>query len=160
MRLWPFGVEKRESATDAIISALVSQASGSSSPPSAGDLAAVEAAAGLWSRAFASATVEPTTATTSALTPGILAAMGRGLAVQWRRGFRHRCTGRVATYPGCRAGKSGAVLGPETWTYQAEFPTPGGVRKRNFAGRVRDSSALCNQTSQTLARRFSAGYGL
>ena len=82
MRLWPFKTEHRASATDAIVNALISQASGASSPPSAGDLAAVEAAAGLWSRAFASATVEPNTPTTSALSPGILAAIGRGLAVR------------------------------------------------------------------------------
>ena len=69
MRLWPFKTEHMASATDAIVNALISQAGGSSTPPSAGDLAAVEAAAGLWSRAFASATVLPTTSTTLALSP-------------------------------------------------------------------------------------------
>ena len=70
MRLWssnrsrsilsnPFKTEHRASATDAIVNALITQASGGGSAPSSGDLAAVEAAAGLWSRAFASATVEP-----------------------------------------------------------------------------------------------------
>ena len=75
MRMWPFGkVEHRESATDAIVSALISQAGGSSVPPSVEALGAVEAAAGLWSRAFASATVEPQTPATLALTPAVLAA--------------------------------------------------------------------------------------
>ena len=48
MRIWPFGkFEHRESATDAIVSALISQAGGSSTPPSVEALGAVEAAAGL-----------------------------------------------------------------------------------------------------------------
>ena len=51
--MWPFGkIEHRESATDAVVSALLSQAAGSSVPPSVEALGAVEAAAGLWSRAF------------------------------------------------------------------------------------------------------------
>ena len=79
--MWPFGkIENRESATDAIVSALISQAGGSSVPPSVEALGAVEAAAGLWSRAFASATVAPATPATLVLTPSVLAAIGRGLA--------------------------------------------------------------------------------
>ena len=46
--------EHRESATDAVVSALIAQAGGSSVAPSVEALGAVEAAAGLWSRAFAS----------------------------------------------------------------------------------------------------------
>ena len=131
MRLWPFKTENRSSATDAIISALLSQASGGSAPPSAGALAAVEAAAGLWSRAFASATVDPTTASTSALTPGILAAIGRGLAVQGDVLFA------IEVLDGVKLTQAEAweVRGgtrPETWTYLAEFPIPGGVRKRTL----------------------------
>ena len=131
MRLWPFGVENRDSATDAIISALLSQASGSSAPPSAGDLAAVEAAAGLWSRAFASATVEPTTATTSALTPGILAAIGRGLAVQGDALFAIDVLDGVKLTQALGWEVRGGTR-PESWTYLAEFPVPGGVRKRTL----------------------------
>ena len=83
MRIWPFAkVEHRESATDAIVSALISPASGSSVPPAVEALGAVEAAAGLWARAFASATVEPQTTTTQALTPSVLAAIWRGLATR------------------------------------------------------------------------------
>ena len=48
MRMWPFGkIEHRESATDAIVSGLIAQASGSSTPPLVEALGAVEAAAGL-----------------------------------------------------------------------------------------------------------------
>ena len=131
MRLWPFTVEKRESATDAIISALISQASGSSVPPSAGDLAAVEAAAGLWARAFASATVEPTTSTTQVLTPAILATIGRGLAVRGDVLFSiDFLDGVVLTQASTWEVRGGTR--PETWTYLADFPTPSGVRKRSL----------------------------
>ena len=76
MRIWPFGkFEQRESYTDAITAALFEAASGGSVPPSVEALGAVEAAAGLWSRAFASATVAPATPATLALTPSVLAAI-------------------------------------------------------------------------------------
>ena len=142
MRLWssnrsrsilsnPFKTEHRASATDAIVNALISQASGGSSPPSAGDLAAVEAAAGLWSRAFASATVLPTTPTTSALSPGILAAIGRGLAVRGDVLFAiDFLDGVVLTQASTWEVRGGTR--PETWTYLADFPVPGGVRKRTL----------------------------
>ena len=128
---WPFTFEKRESATDAIVSALLSQAGGSSAPPSAGDLAAVEAAAGLWSRAFASATVEPTSTRTSALTPGILAAIGRGLAVRGDILFAIDVQeGLMLTQAASWEVRGGSR--PETWTYVADFPVPGGKRKRTL----------------------------
>ena len=94
--MWPFGkIEHRESATDAIVSSLLAQAGGSSVPPSVEALGAVEAAAGLWSRAFASATVEPSTTATRALTPSVLAAIGRGLAVRGEAVFQLDVNGTV-----------------------------------------------------------------
>ena len=87
--------EHRESATDAIVAALVAQAGGSSVPPSVEALGAVEAAAGLWSRAFASATVEPQTTTTMSLTPSVLAAIGRALAVRGEAVFALDVDGAV-----------------------------------------------------------------
>ena len=130
--MWPFGkVEHRESATDAIVSALISQAGGSSVPPSVEALGAVEAAAGLWSRAFASATVLPTTPTTSAVSPGILAAIGRGLAVRGDVLFAiDFLDGVVLTQASAWEIRGGTR--PESWTYLAEFPVPGGVRKRTL----------------------------
>ena len=123
---WPFQTENRESATDAIVTALIAQAGGSSSPPSAGDLAAVEAAAGLWSRAFASATVKPST---SALSPGILAAIGRGLAVRGDVLFAiDMDKGLMLTQASTWEVRGGTR--PETWTYIAEFPLPGGGKRK------------------------------
>ena len=133
MRMWPFGkMEHRESATDAIVSALVSQASGSSVPPSVEALGAVEAAAGLWSRAFASATVEPQTPATLALTPSVLAAIGRGLAVRGEAVFALDVNGAVELTQAASWKVSGGTL-PETWTYQLELPLPSGkVAKRTL----------------------------
>ena len=96
MRMWPFGkFEHREAATDAIVSALISQAGGSSVPPSVEALAVVEAASGLWARGFASAAVEPQTPATIALTSSVLAAIGRGLATRGEAVFEVEVNGEV-----------------------------------------------------------------
>ena len=130
---WPFAkAEHRESATDAIVSALISQASGSSVPPSVEALGAVEAAAGLWSRAFASATVEPKTPATLALTPSVLAAIGRGLAVRGEVLFEVEVNGAVELTQVASWKVSGGVR-PASWRYAIEHPVPqGGVVKRSL----------------------------
>ena len=131
MRMWPFGkVEHRESATDAIVSALISQAGGSSVPPSVEALGAVEAAAGLWSRAFASATVEPQTLVTNAVTPAVLAAIGRGLAVRGEVVFELAVNGAIELTQAASWKVSGSTR-PESWRYALEIPLPaGGVVKK------------------------------
>ena len=80
MRLWPFGkraaVETRQAQggagyTDAVVQALLERAAGGKvADPAA--TAALEAAAGVFGRAFAVAAVTPATATTEALTPAAL----------------------------------------------------------------------------------------
>ena len=129
--MWPFGkFENRESATDAIVSALISQAGGSSGPPTVEALGAVEAAAGLWSRAFGSATVAPATPATIALTPSVLAAIGRGLAVRGEAVFALDVNGAVELTQAASWKVSGGVR-PETWRYAVELPLPSGkVAKR------------------------------
>ena len=134
MRMWPFGkFEHRESATDAIVSALISQAGGSSVPPSVEALGAVEAASGLWSRAFASATVEPQTAATIALTPSVMApAIGRGLAVRGEVVFEVEVNGAVILTQAASWKVAGGTR-PETWRYAVELPLPSGkVSKRTL----------------------------
>ena len=134
MRMWPFGqVEHRESATDAIVTALVSAASGSSVPPSVEALGAVEAAAGLWSRAFASATVEPSTLATQALTPSVLAAIGRGLAVRGEVVFEIELSDIFVQLNQASSWKVEGGNRPETWRYAVEMPLPSGkVVKRTL----------------------------
>ena len=133
MRMWPFAkIENRESATDAIVSALISQAGGSSVPPSVEALGAVEAAAGLWSRAFASATVEPSTPVTQALTPSVLAAIGRGLAVRGEVVFELDVNGAAELTQAASWKVSGGTR-PESWRYAVELPLPSGkVSKRTL----------------------------
>ena len=133
MRMWPWGkVEHRESATDAIVTALISAASGSSTPPAVEALGAVEAAAGLWSRAFASSTVSPQTLVTNVLTPSVLAAIGRGLAVRGEVVFVLDVNGAVELAPAASWKVSGGIR-PETWRYAVELPLPsGGVVKRTL----------------------------
>ena len=131
--MWPFAkFENRESATDAIVSALVSAAAGSSVPPSVEALGAVEAAAGLWSRAFASASVEPQTPATLALTPAVLAAIGRGLAVRGEAVFELEVNGAVQLTQ-ASSWKVAGGTSPESWRYQLELPLPSGkVAKRTL----------------------------
>ena len=124
--MWPFAkVEHRESATDAIVTALIAQAGGSSATPSVEALASVEACAGLWSRAFASATVEPQTPATSALTPVVLAAIGRGLASRGEAVFVLDVNGTVELTQASSWKVAGGTR-PETWRYEVEMPLPGG----------------------------------
>ena len=138
MEIWPFGKSEHRQdagATDAVVTALLSAASGAGSPSTAGALAAVETAAGLWSRALGSALVTPTTALTRALTPSVLASMGRELAV---RGESVHVLdldgGGVTLTPASRWEITGGTR-PESWRYAVEFPLPGGrVVKRTLPG--------------------------
>ena len=133
MRIWPFAkVEHRESVTDTIVSALISQASGTSTPPSVEALGTVEAAAGLWSRAFASATVAPKTTITQVITPSVLSAIGRGLAVHGEVVFGLEVDGAVELTQASSWKVSGGTR-PESWRYTVEMPLPqGGVVKRSL----------------------------
>ena len=157
---WPFGgVENRESATDAIVSALISQAGGSSVPPTVEALGAVEAAAGLWSRAFASATVEPQTAATMPLTPSVLAAIGRGLAVRGEAVFVLDVNGAVELTQASAWKVSGGAR-PESWRYEVELPLPSGkVSKRNPLRRCCPSRPLRNAPRGALGRYLSPPHG-
>ena len=81
--IWPWSrrpapVETRASYTDATTAALLAAAEGSTkADPST--LGALEVCAGTWARAFASARVEPQTPITAAVTPAVLATIGRQL---------------------------------------------------------------------------------
>ena len=75
---WNRKSEQRSSYTDALTSAFLAAATGSSA--TAGSTAAVEAASGAISRAFAAATIEGTSpVVTEALGPDVLALIGRNL---------------------------------------------------------------------------------
>ena len=80
LRLWPFAKSEHRTYTSTAVDALVDRASGNTLQ--AGALGAVEVAAGLWARSFATADVEPQTPATRALTPSTLASIGRELAAR------------------------------------------------------------------------------
>ena len=130
--MWPFKSEKRESATDAIVNALVSAAAGSGVPPTVDALGAVESAAGLWSRAFASATVEPSTTATRALTASVMAAIGRGLALRGEVVFELDVDGGAVELLQAASWKVLGSIRPESWRYVLDLPVPGGMVKRTL----------------------------
>ena len=81
MSWWPFSqkTEKRESGFgDLVLSALFNQANGASAGSTL-ELGVVEIASGFYSRAFASAVIEPKTPVTRFLNPSFLALVARDL---------------------------------------------------------------------------------
>ena len=158
--MWPFGrVEHRASATDVIVDALVSAAAGSGVPPTVEALGAVEAAAGLWSRAFASATVEPLTPTTRALTPSVLAAIGRGLAVRGEAVFELDVEGGGVELIQAASWKVLGGIRPESWLYVVDLPVPGGMVKRTLPADASPSRPLRNAAPGAVVRCEPARYG-
>ena len=112
---WPWSKpEARQSATDAVLSALVSRAGGgvAGNPNASG---ALEMASGVWSRCFAAATVTPAL---SILTPTFMALVARNLA---RRGesvhLLDIADGRVVAMPVGSWDVRGDV-DAATWIYQ------------------------------------------
>lgn len=122
--------EKRESTayTDALISYLVNQASGSLAD--AGSIAAVEAAAGALSRAFASAEVQGPDWVQSAVTPGVLGQIGRDLV---RKGASLHVIqvngGRVSLLPASSWSFDGND-DPASWRVEATTGGPSGTTTR------------------------------
>ena len=99
------GTARLVSYTDTLIAYLVNQASGSLAD--AGSIAAVEAAAGALSRAFASAEVQAESWAVDALTPGVLGQIGRDLIRQG--GSLHVITLSAGAWP-ARATAAGRFL--------------------------------------------------
>ena len=73
---------------------------------------------------------------TRALTPSVLAAIGRGLAVRGEAVFAIEVLPQYGVDPveltEASAWKVSGGTRPETWRYAVELPTPGGVVKRNL----------------------------
>ena len=129
---WPWQTEKRNSVySDAIISALLSSASGTTKGnPSA--LSGLEIAAGLWSRALSTARVEPDDLVTRAITPSFLAAVGRSIIRHgqslWAISVNE---GRVVLTPACSWGIVGGS-DPSSWRYALELAGPSGSESVNL----------------------------
>ena len=130
---WPWDrTEKRQQSgggfTDALVAAIVARAGGAS-VGEPGAIAALEVAAGLWSRAFASATVEPAV---EAVTPAFLASIARQLvrrgeslwAIDVRRG--------VITLTPAGSWDIAGGSNPETWVYRLDTFGPSGSETRVY----------------------------
>ena len=137
---WPWSREKRDSGgdfTDAVVRLIEAQAAGTAADASS--TAAVEAAAGALSRAFASAEVSGPGHVLDAVSPSFLAQVGRDLI---RSGDSMHVIdvdemGRVSLLP-CSSWHFEGTAHPDSWTVRATFYGPSTSTTRNlpFAGVV------------------------
>lgn len=127
MRLWPFGnTETRQTTdfSDAVVQALLSQAGGDE-VSDATALAAIEACAGLWGRAFASADVSPESVITDALTPSVLEIMGRQLLIHGEAVFEIITSRGMPTLRPCSSWTLTGDDDPRSWEYETTTAGPG-----------------------------------
>ena len=121
--------ETRAGYTDAIVDALLTQATGSTTA-SVPSLGVTEACAGLWGRSFASATVTPVNPATESLTPMVLEAIGRRLLVFGEAVFEIMVEDgavRLVEASNWEIEESGGQ-----WLYRADFATPEGTYNRTL----------------------------
>ena len=125
--MWPFTrrTEHRQASyTDGIVSAILARASGTHADVAA--TAAVEAAAGALSRAFASAEIMPNTPATRGITPDVLAQIGRALIVPGEIVLIIAVReGRVRLLPAASFDVTGAA-DASTWRYRCDLAGPSG----------------------------------
>ena len=110
-----------QSYTDRAIEDLVNRASGAGY----GALGVVEIAAGLWERALASATFQPVNNTLAGLTPGLLAVIGRALALRGNLVCRIRVEGLTVKLDAASDYDiQGAGPDSDEWLYRLSLPGP------------------------------------
>ena len=128
---WPWSREKRQSAdttsstayTDARVAAILAAAGGDAAAD-VNAIAAAEVAAGLWGRAFASASVEPMTPATRAVSPAVLELIGRELVRKGEALFEIAVmSGEARLMPVSWWDVYGSYR-PETWEYQITLAGP------------------------------------
>lgn len=115
--------QQHDSYTDAVVRAVEASILGTVKADVA-STAAAEICAGLWSRAFASAAVEPSTVATRAVTPDVLAMVGRSLIECGEACFELRIMDGALI--ACPVG-SFAITGgmdPAGWMYELTIPGP------------------------------------
>ena len=141
---WPWGgkTEKRQAGgayTDAIVSLLQARDRGVS-VGEPGAIAALEIAAGMWSRGFASAEVSPAI---PAVTPSFLASVGRSLvrtgqslwAIDVRRG-------EIVLTPAASWDVAGSA-DPESWVFRLDLAGPSGGETRLYPSAGGAKFSLC-----------------
>ena len=120
--------ETRGSYTDAIVQALLQEATGGTTA-SVASLGVVAACAGLWARSFASATVTPSSMATESLTPMILEAIGRRLLLYGEAVFEIRVEDGVVELV---EASTWDIEERGAWLYRADFSTPEGTYSRTL----------------------------
>ena len=120
-----------------LLNAFVSAAEGVGDSTMAVALAAVETAAGMWARGFASARISPTNARTAAITTEVRARIGRELARRGECVFAIEVDGAGAVSLGIAgfwnvysAGSPGARQGFGRWVYRVSEYGPSSTRSR------------------------------
>ena len=121
--------EVRASYTDALVSLLVREASGSGAPTGqAHATAAVESCAALWSHAFAGARLEPEV---PALSPPVLADIARRLILDGEALFVIEVgAGGLKLLPVGSHDVTGTTPDPDTWLYRCDLHGPNGSTTR------------------------------
>ena len=133
--MWPWATAKRERRsgvyTDALVSYLETEAGGPTQGRP-GTSAAVEAASGLWARAFASAAVEGAPDDVrAALGPGVLGMIGRELIRNGEMVFAiDMDRGGLRLTPAATCNMQGRTSDPAGWTYEVDDAGPTGQRRR------------------------------
>ena len=127
--MWFFGkkTEKRASYTDAFVNALLNRAT-ETDRAVALETGAVEICAGLYSRAFMSASVTPMTNRTRALTPELMGSIGRELIRQGEALFYIEVIdGEIALTPAASHDVRGQARA-ESWVYRLDLFGPSRTR--------------------------------
>ena len=126
--MWPFTrrTEHRQASyTDGVVAAILARATGTHADPTA--TAAVEAAAGALSRAFASAEITPNTPATRGITPDVLGQIGRALTVHGEIVLILAVhEGQVRLSPASSWNVTGAA-DSTTWRYRCDLAGPSGT---------------------------------
>ena len=120
--------ETRAGYTDAIVEALLKEATGHTTA-SVASLGVVEAAVGLWGRSFASATVTPSNMATDALSPAVLEAIGRRLLLNGEAVFEIVVEDEAVRLV---EASNWEIEERGEWLYRADFTTPTGVYNRSL----------------------------
>ena len=126
---WTKGVEVRDGYTDTVLRILQGRADGGAVDVLS--TAAVEIAAGWLSRSFAGVTVEGSPHVRAAMTPSVLAAVGRSLvrAGEYLAVIDVGPGGAVRLFQASAWTIAGGV-DPDTWTVRASIPAPDGMLER------------------------------
>ena len=130
---WPWGrTETRQQSggtfTDALVAAIVARAGGAS-VGEPGALGALEVAAGLWSRAFASTELSPAI---PAVTPSMLASVGRELVRRGESLWAIDVSRGVITLTPAGSWDIAGGSNPETWVYRLDTFGPSGSETRVY----------------------------